>query len=104
MGGNLLDIRRTIRIYVSIHDSLVSNLGIDKCINEYDYPENSPYFTILSVPFYLSCVLQNSLPLHHPFTAILLLMFSADTAQMIAGKGSYAYNIALSTAKLSASF
>jgi len=38
MVCNSLDIRRKIRMWVSIHDRFVSNLGITKCLNQYDYP------------------------------------------------------------------
>jgi len=46
---NLLDIRRKISMWVSMYDPVVTNLGIDKCLNQYHYP----WIIHCTFPFFL---------------------------------------------------
>ena len=53
MVCNLLDIRCKIRMWVSIHDTFVSNVGIAKCLNQYVYH----WMIHRTLPFFLcACV------------------------------------------------
>jgi len=61
MVCNLLDIRHKIRMWESIHDPFVSNLGITKCLNQYNYP----WIIHHTVPFILGACIS---PLYTKFS------------------------------------
>jgi hypothetical protein len=84
---------------VSIHDPFVRNLGIAKCWNWYDYP----WIIHRSLPFLLYTCISPYIPNAHSSSNCNIVardIYSADTAQITAWKGNYAYDITLSTANL----
>jgi len=98
MVCNLLDIRRKIRMWVSIHVPFGGNLGIAKCLHRNNYP----WMIHHTLPFCLSACIS---PSYTKFSLLCLLQhccegYSADTAQVNSWEGSYAYDIALSSADL----